>query len=418
MKIVDLTEFYSEKGGVRHHLDQKGRILRRLGHDHVIIAPGAADGISDLAPAPGDGRDDDDRRAAGGTARVFRIGGPTLPYDSNYHLLWRLDKARKVVMLEKPDVFQINSPYLAAILQRGLKAENVGIKTLWWHADVIDTYAVERLRPFWGPARSEAIARPLWALVRAITAGCDATFAASQHQVDKLLAHGAPRVRLLPFGIDKELFSPRARRDAWRASAFPSPSDAPIFVAMGRLSVEKHWPVVLEGFARFRAGREARLIIFGDGPERAALERRFAQRDDVRFMGFERDPHQIATALASADAFVHGCPFETFGLSVAQAVACGLPVVVPDQGGAAELARPSFAEFYPAGDAGACAAALERLCLRDAAALRDGALRARASIVGAVEQVEHTVEVYRELLARRGKAHDNGKHSFGNDFAS
>jgi len=413
LKILDLTEFYSERGGVRNQLDQKGRILRRLGHHHVIVAPGVEDGISDLPPPPGEGNG---HSKESGTARVFRVGGPTLPYDANYQLLWRLDKVGRIIRQEKPDVFQINSPYLAALSQRGVGTESVGIKTFWWHADFIDTYAVERLRPFWGPVRSEAIVRPLWAMVRAIAAGCEATLAASQHQVDKLVAHGAPRVRLVPFGIDKQLFTPEARSEAWRAGVFPQPSNGPTWVAMGRLSVEKHWPVVLEGFARFRRRREARLVILGDGPERAALEQGFGGRGDVKFMGFERDPKKIATALASSDAFVHGCPFETFGLSVAQAIACGVPVVVPDQGGAAELARPSFAETYPAGSIEGCADALERLCRRDPASLREGAIGGRASIFDAVEQVKHTVEVYSELLSRR--AHDHDPRTFGKDVAS
>jgi alpha-1,6-mannosyltransferase len=427
LKIVDVTEFYSPRGGVRNHLDQKGRILRRLGHQHVIVAPGLHDEAADLPPSPaidaGAGADADagtdgtsNRKA--GTARVFRVAGPALPYDANYHLLWRLDKVRKLVEREKPDVLQINSPYLAALCLRGISPESAGIKTFWWHADVIDTYAVERLRKYWSAERSEAIVRPLWGWMRSIAARCDATFAASQHQIDKLLAQRMPRVRLLPFGIDKELFSPDARSEDWRKSVSAGQRDAPILVAMGRLSVEKQWPVLLDGFIRFRARRPARLVIFGEGPERAELERQVAGRDDVAFMGFESDPRKIATALASADAFVHGCPFETFGLSVAQAIACGLPVVVPDRGGAAELAKPGFAEVYRASDSEGFAAALDRLLSRDKLTLREAAIRGRSGIFGATDQVEHTVEAYRELLSQRPQTHGDSRHTFHRDAVS
>ena len=74
------------------------------------------------------------------------------------------------------------------------------------------------------------------------------------------------------------------------------------------------------------------LVLYGDGPERARLEARAPH--GVRFAGFEQDRDRLAAALASADVLVHGCPYETFGLGVAEAVACGLPVVVPDAGGA------------------------------------------------------------------------------------
>src|SRR5262249_35461414 len=161
------------------------------------------------------------------------------------------------------------------------------------------------------------------AFVRRIAAACDATFAAGRLQADKLRAHGVPRVRCLPFGIDKAMFSPAARSQAWRSEMLAGHRDVPILVAVGRLSGEKHWPVVLEGFMRFRARRDALLIVFGEGPERRRLENLVGARPDVRFMGFEADARKVATALASADAFVHGCPFETFGLSIAQAIAAG-----------------------------------------------------------------------------------------------
>jgi alpha-1,6-mannosyltransferase len=318
-------------------------------------------------------------------------------------LLWRLDKVRKFVMLERPDVLEINSPYLAALALRSVGADSVGIKTFWWHADVIDTYAAEHFHQWVGARATDLLVRPLWALVRAIAAGCDATFVASKHQTEKLRARQVPRVHHLPFGIDKSRFTPEARSQAWRVVAAGDRPATRILVAMGRLSIEKQWPVVLEGFMRFRSRCDAKLIIFGDGPERARLEQMVRDRTDVSLMGFVADQSKIATALASADVFLHGCPFETFGLSVAQALASGSPLVVPDRGGAAELAHPDYAEIYRSGDPEALGQALDRLFARDPNALRDAAIRARAGLFGAREQVERTVEIYRELiLTRRG----------------
>jgi alpha-1,6-mannosyltransferase len=392
VKIVDVTEFYSERGGVRSHLDQKGRILRGLGHHHVILAPGARYEESELSGAEGRG-----------SARVVRIAGPALPYDANYHLLWRLGDARRIAARESPDVLQLNSPYAAALAFARWSRTGT-VKTFWWHADVIDTYLAEPLGHWLGAETTRRVVRPLWAWVRSIGRACDATFAASRQQADKLRAHGVPRVHRVPFGIDKRVFHPDRRSERWRAEMLAAEPARTIFVAMGRLSVEKQWPVLLEGFTRFRAERPAKLLIFGDGPERAHLERRFGDPSSVVFMGFERDRDKLATALASADAFIHGCPFETFGLSVAQAIACGSPIIVPDAGGAAELAHPSFAEVFTAGDAQALAAALLRHDERDWEALRSAALRGRESILDAVEQVERTVDVYRDLLAAGRRA--------------
>jgi alpha-1,6-mannosyltransferase len=208
-------------------------------------------------------------------------------------------------------------------------------------------------------------------------------------------------VHHLPFGIDKDLFTPHARRAAFRAEVLREQGEVPIVIGMGRLSLEKDWPVAVEGFIRASRRQRLVLLLFGDGPERERLEAIVGKRADVRFMGFERDGGRLATALASADAFLHGCPHETFGQSVAQAVASGLPMVVPDRGGAAELAHPSFSEVFRAGNAEACAAALDRLLERGLPKLRDEAITRRARVLDAKEQVQKTVDAYEQLLAAR-----------------
>jgi len=72
---------------------------------------------------------------------------------------------------------------------------------------------------------------------------------------------------------------------------------------------------------------------------------------------------------------------------------------LPRTGGAAELAHPSFAELFRAGDPDALARALDRWSKRDPRVLRGAAIAGREAIFGAVEQVRRTIDVYRELLA-------------------
>src|SRR5262249_33606324 len=141
---------------------------------------------------------------------------------------------------------------------------------------------------------------------------------------------------------------------------------------------EKRWDVVLDAFMRFQARRTATLVLFGDGPERAKMEERVRGRDDVHFFGFDKDRARLASALASADVLIHGCPYETFGLGVAEAIASGLPAVLPDEGGAAEQAHGASCITYRSGDAEACAAAMEELLARPN--LRDAAIDAAAMV--------------------------------------
>jgi alpha-1,6-mannosyltransferase len=121
----------------------------------------------------------------------------------------------------------------------------------------------------------------------------------------------------------------------------------------------------------------------------------------VRFVGFEQDRRLLGTALASADVLVHGCASETFGLGVAEAVASGLPVVVPDAGGAAESLDPSCGETYRSLDADACASAIDRLLRRNPTELRARA-RLAASRVPTLEQhFSRVLATYDELLQER-----------------
>src|SRR5262245_60043078 len=119
MKLLDVTEFYSQRGGgVRTHLTQKAAAAAAAGHEHLVIAPGPR-GAED----PG----------------VRYVPGPSLPYDPTYHLLWRVGEVRRVIREYRPDVLEIHSPYLAATAAVGVEGSAWGVRTFMWHADFIDT---------------------------------------------------------------------------------------------------------------------------------------------------------------------------------------------------------------------------------------------------------------------------------------
>ncbi|MEO6574303.1 MAG: glycosyltransferase, partial [Polyangiaceae bacterium] len=205
MKVLDVTEFYSQRGGgVRSHLTVKSHFSCQVGHDQLVVAPGgvtreepyAAFSVSQSKSGSG----------SQGSARVLHVGGPALPYDPTYHLLWRLDTVRRAIEEEHPDVLEIHSPYLAAMGALSVPRSSFGIRTFVWHADFIDTYlrgGMERRLP---EKVVDAMVEPLWAWVRTIARGCDATFAAAKWQAEKLNAHGVERVVHLPFGVEKEIF--------------------------------------------------------------------------------------------------------------------------------------------------------------------------------------------------------------------
>ena len=344
----------------------------------MVIAPGPKDVESALYAST----------APQGRSRLVRIAGPALPYDRTYHLLGRFDKIRARVRAERPDVLEAHSPYLgaAAVVVAGRSSSRV--RTAFWHADHVGTY----LEPWMG-----RLSRPLFLGVKVLLAPFDATFVAGTAQARKLRAIGIKNVEHVPFGVDVQTFHPGLRSEAVRRRLLgEGHAGAALLVGVGRFAFEKRWDVVLDAFARVRARREAVLVLFGDGPERARLEGRAPP--GVHFVGFESDRAKLAESLASADVLIHGCPRETFGLVVAEAVACGLPVVVPDAGGAAESADRSCGELYPSLDDEACAEAILRLLARDPLELRALALEAATRAPTAAGHFARVLAVYDDLL--------------------
>ena len=125
---------------------------------------------------------------------------------------------------------------------------------------------------------------------------------------------------------------------------------------------------------------------------------------DIRMPGFVAGRETLACLLASCDVLLHSCPFETFGLSLAEAMSCGLPLVVPDEGGASEMHDPASGERYRALDVEACVRAIERLLERlstDRAGLRAASAAAVSRLPTVVQQFEGQISLYRELLNRR-----------------
>ncbi len=121
-------------------------------------------------------------------------------------------------------------------------------------------------------------------------------------------------------------FSPR-HHDARVRTSLAARADT-LLVHCGRLFPERHPERSIDTVAALRdAGHRVRLVAAGDGPRRAALERRAAGRP-VTFVGFVPNRARLATLLASADVSLAPGPRETFGLSALEALASGTPVVV------------------------------------------------------------------------------------------
>jgi glycosyltransferase involved in cell wall biosynthesis len=149
---------------------------------------------------------------------------------------------------------------------------------------------------------------------------------------------------------------PHSVTDPGQRPAPPSTSRAILYV--GRLSAEKGLPVLIDAMADLREV-DLELLVIGDGPERSALERRAGPR--VRFIG-RVEPAQVRDQMRRARALAFPSVwYETFGMSVVEAMAAGLPVIASDLGGTREIVGDRAGRLVPPGDAAAWSVALRGL---------------------------------------------------------
>jgi alpha-1,6-mannosyltransferase len=148
--------------------------------------------------------------------------------------------------------------------------------------------------------------------------------------------------------------------------------DGVLLIAVGRFHPEKRHGVIIDGFARAKRRRSGLgLVLVGDGLARKAVEAAADRAGNVFLMGAVSDRALMARIYASADLLVHGSGAETYGLVVAEAICSGLPVVVPDSGGASDFVARAHSAVYATGDSGACGEAILRILGTKAAAAHE-----------------------------------------------
>jgi N-acetyl-alpha-D-glucosaminyl L-malate synthase BshA len=203
-------------------------------------------------------------------------------------------------------------------------------------------------------------------------------------------------IDVIPNFVDMERFR-RQNKEHFRTALFPSGER--VLAHVSNFRPVKRAGDTVRVLARLRErGAPVKLLLVGDGPDRApteALARELGVYDDVRFLG-KQDP--IEELLSIADVFLLPSGSETFGLAALEAMACGVPVVSSDIGGLPEVVVDGESGFLcPLGDVEAMSDAALRL-------VGDADLHAR--MARAAERrandfrIEQVVPLYEEHYAR------------------
>ena len=200
------------------------------------------------------------------------------------------------------------------------------------------------------------------AMMRVLYPAADAVVAVSAGVADGLVSHAHLRREKITV-IHNPIVTPEIAEKATAPLDHPwfAPGQSPVFVAAGRLTVQKDYPTLLRAFAELRQRRAARLFILGVGELHDEL---VAQADglgigaDVEFAGFQEN---LFAFMSRAAAFVLSSAWEGFGNVLVEALACGTQVISTDcpSGPAEILDGGKFGRLVPVGNTSALAAAME-----------------------------------------------------------
>ena len=385
MRIVDINEFYAPAGGgVRTYIDRKMGILADMGHDLTVIAPGSQDHV--------------DERPGGG--RVIYVRAPRMPFDARYGLFWGADPVTRLLDRFDPDVVECSSPWRPAWIVGNWRGR--ALKAFFMHNDNVDAYPKRWFEAVASPERIERAFAWYSRYLNRFLAQFDTVVTNGPALTRRLAARGVRVDATCTLGIDRAPFSPAHRDEGLRAALLGQcglPADGHLLLGIGRHHSEKRWETIIDAVARAGTHAPVGLVLIGEGVGTPRLERRIGDSPHVRLFRPVYDRERLARIMASADAYIHGSVSEPFGLVVSEALASGAPLIVPDQGGAAEVAQPAYAETFGGGDAAACADAILRLLARDRALLRRAAAIAGARVRSDREHAAALVDHYAACLA-------------------
>lgn len=310
--FCDLTQSFSEVGGgVRTYLRHKrSHILDNTPHSHLLIIPG-----------------EEDRVERDGRATRVTIRSRHVPGNPNYRLLLRNRAVRAALEEMQPDLIECQDSYnlpWAAIGHRKKRPETALVGG--YFTDFPNVYVERPLAKAIGRAPAAAAGRLCYRYCGSLYRRFDAVYALSENGGAKRLRdYGVDPVDIVPLGVELGEFQPSKRDEALRRSLGLAP-DQPMLIYVGRLDQEKSASVLVEAFRQLPEDLGARLVLLGEGP----LREQFAGlAGDLRILtpGYVSDRADLARWLASADIYVTAFAQETFGVSIIEAQASGLPVV-------------------------------------------------------------------------------------------
>jgi phosphatidylinositol alpha 1,6-mannosyltransferase len=375
VRIAYVSEsFPPDVNGVAHTAVRVAEHLLTRGHQPLVIAP---------EPARGTELPDRDFDFP-----IVRVRSVALPFYPGFRVGLPGARVREAIVAHRADLVHLAGPF---VLGAGgsVAAADLGIPAVAVYATDLPAYA----KAYHTGAIGEAIA---WRRLRRIHNSAARTLAPCSATAVSLRANGIDRVHVWARGVDCARFDPAKRSDQLRAEL--APHGEVLVGYVGRLAAEKRCDL----FSEIAELPGVRLVLVGSGPAEQVTRRVLPS---AVFLG-QRSGEELAQIYASMDVFVHAGPHDTFGNTLQEAAASGLPVVAPAAGGPLDLVRDGSTGFLVRPeDANALAEAVGRLVANPEMRAAQGAA-GRQAVLGRTwpAMCDELIGHYKEVQEAAGSA--------------
>lgn len=379
--------YLPSRDGVITSLLISKRELERLGHEVFIFAP--------------DPKESHDRQKG-----VHYFRSMSFTHYEGYRI--PVFPTNKGEILQKLGIDVIHSH---GLLFQGLRAMFAGHTRKLPVITTFHTMVTEAAQYYnFTPIPHDIASKLIWIYLRSLLQRSEAVIAPTEAIKQELLGYapGMRRIEVIPTGIDYDRFHLGIDGSAVRHK-FGMDGEK-LILHVGRIAREKNLDLVLSGFRRLsREDERARLMVVGEGPARRhyiGLAKEMGVEDRTIFTGFVPDA-ELPQYYAACDIFTLASKFETQGIVILEAMACGKPVVGINFRAVAEIIKDGETGYLFEDDPESWRlAALRALnspkTVGEAAALR-------ASRYSSSEAAERLVEVYEWAITSK-KARVTGKH--------
>ncbi len=355
--ICDLTQSWSATGGggISTYLKEKRKFFQEnTGHRLLQIVPGP-----------------EDRITVEGRTIFAEVGAPQVWGSPNYRWINRNDAVFELLREYQPDIIESLCPWVLPWL---------AIRHRWRFPD---SALVAGYRTDFPNAQIYRVMRDL--VGHPIAAGCrqlgffyawmtynrfDRVYTLNREAERMLHGVGQTNTGVLGLGVDIDKFSPEHRDPNYRRKVGLPESNGPLLIYAGRLDNEKRAYTLVEMFKNLPADLGAQMVLLGEGKLRETLIEQ-SRGLPIAFPGYITNRQDLATALASCDIYVSGMADETFGISVLEAQASGLPVVGVEGGAMPERVHEGTGLLGPVDDCEVMADNVVKVWRGDYAGMRE-----------------------------------------------